>query len=82
MNEINVPEQLPDYNSPGYRGTWNQLFSINFGRKVKIEITMTDGTLRAISGELYMVGLSYVGVMCGDRVCLADLYSIKFVTFC
>ncbi len=80
--EINIPEQLPDFNSPGMQGSWRQLFAINIGRKVKIEVGLFDGTLRSIMGELYAVGNAWVAVVCGDKIVLADIFAIKFATFC
>lgn len=80
--EINIPDPLPDFNSENNIGTWRQLFASNIGKRAKIEISLFDGTVRSIMGDIYIVGNAYVGVMCGDKICLCDIYSIKFVTFC
>lgn len=79
--DINIPEPLPDFNSENNVGTWRQLFAANIGKRVKIEISMFDGSLRGICGDIYIVGGAYVGVSCGDKICLCDVFSIKFVTF-
>lgn len=82
MQDINFPEPMPDFNSEANIGTWRQLFSVNMGRRVKIDISLFDGTLKSIAGDLYIVGNSYVGVSCADKIYLADIFAIKFVTFC
>lgn len=79
--EINLPDPLPDFNAPNNVGTWKQLFAANIGRRVKIEIALFDGTVRSICGDLYLVGNSYVGVTCGDKLCFADIFAIKFASF-
>lgn len=79
--DINFPDPMPDFNSPNSVGTWKQLFATNIGKPVKIEISLFDSTLLSVTGELYIVGESYVGVMCDGKVCLVDVYAIKRVTF-
>ncbi|MCX4312537.1 MAG: hypothetical protein OSJ83_01570 [Clostridia bacterium] len=79
--EINIPDPLPDFNADSNIGTWKQLFAENIGKRAKIEISLFDGTLRGITGEIYIVGNTYVGVTCNGNVCLCDIYSVKFVTF-
>lgn len=81
MTDINFPEPAPDFNSPSSIGTWRQLFSVNIGKRVKIEIVLLGGELQSITGDIYIVGDSYVGVTCNDKIYLCDIYSIKFVTF-
>lgn len=81
MQDINFPEPAPDLNSPQNVGTFKQLFAANMGRRVKIEISLFNGALQSITGDLYIVGETYVGVTCADKVYLCDVYSIKFVTF-
>ncbi len=79
--DINIPEPLPDFNAENNIGTWKQLFASNIGKRVKIEISLFDGTVRSICGDIYLVGNAYVGVSSGDKLCFGDLFSIKFVTF-
>ena len=79
--EINIPDPMPDFNSENNVGLWKQLFAANIGKRVKIEISLFDGTVRSITGDIYIVGNAYVGVTCGGNICLCDIYSIKFVTF-
>ncbi|MCH5166093.1 MAG: hypothetical protein J1G01_06800 [Clostridiales bacterium] len=79
--EINIPDPLPDYNSDNNIGLWKQLFAANIGKRAKIETALFDGTVRGICGDIYIVGNAYVGVTCGDKICLCDIYSVKFVTF-
>ncbi len=79
--EINIPDPLPDFNSENNVGTWKQLFATNIGKRAKIEISLFDGSIRSISGEIYIVGNAYVGVTCNGNICLCDIFSVKFVTF-
>lgn len=79
--DINIPDPLPDFNSENNIGNWRQLFAANIGKRVKIEISLFDGTIRSVCGEIYIVGNSYVGVSCNESICLVDVFSIKFVTF-
>lgn len=82
MQDLNFPDPMPDFNSEANAGTWRQLFATNIGRRVKIEISLFNGVLQSITGDLYIVGDTYVGVTCGEKICLTDIYAIKFVTFC
>ena len=59
---INIPELLPDFDSPGSQGSWRQLFSVNIGRMVKIEVGLIDGTVRSVMGEIYAVGNAWVAL--------------------
>ena len=79
--DINFPDPMPDFNSPNNVGTWRQLFAVNMGKHVKIEISLFDSTLLAVAGELYIVGDNYVGVSCDGKISLVDIYAIKRVTF-
>lgn len=79
--EINIPDPLPDYNSEANIGTWRQLFAANIGKRVKIEVSLLDGDLRSMCGEIFLVGGSYVGLLSGNNLCFGDLYSVKFATF-
>lgn len=82
MQDLNFPDPMPDFDSEANVGTWRQLFADNMGRRVKIDISLFNGVLQSITGDLYIVGNSYVGVTCGDKIYLTDIYAIKFVTFC
>lgn len=79
--EINIPDPMPDFNSENNVGSWKQLFASNIGKRAKIEISLFDGTIRSITGDIYIVGNAYVGVLCGGNICLCDIFSIRFVTF-
>lgn len=79
--EINFPDPLPDFNALNNVGTWKQLFAANMGKRVKIEISLFDGSIRTICGDIYIVGNAYVGLMCGNNICLGDIFSIRFATF-
>ncbi len=82
VSEINIPDEMPDFNSPGNIGTWRQIFAANIGRTVKIEITVQlDGPTRSACGEIYVVGNSYVGLLCNGKVVLVDILSVKFAYF-
>lgn len=80
--EINIPELLPDLDAPGSQGSWRQLFSVNIGRMVKIEVGLIDGTVRSVMGEIYAVGNAWVALSCGDKIVLTDIFAVKFATFC
>lgn len=79
--DVNIPDPLPDYNSENNLGSWRQLFAANMGKRVKIDIAMLDGSLRSITGDIYLVGNAYVGVSCDGKLLFGDVYSIKFATF-
>ncbi len=79
--EINIPEPLPDYNSENNIGSWRQLFAANMGKRVKIELSLFDGTMKSICGDIYLVGNNYIGLSYGDKLYFGDLFSIKFATF-
>ena len=81
MQDINFPDPMPDINSESNIGTWKQLFAANIGKRAKIEISLFNGSIQSITGDIYIVGNAYVGVSCGDKIFLADIYAIKFVTF-
>ena len=48
--DINIPDPLPDFNSENNIGTWKQLFATNIGKRVKIDISLFDGSIRSVSG--------------------------------
>lgn len=79
--DINIPDPMPDFNSENNVGLWKQLFAANIGKRVKVEISLFDGTVRSICGDIYLVGNAYIGLSCGDKLCFGDIYSIRFVTF-
>lgn len=79
--DINIPDPLPDFNSENNVGSWKQLFASNIGRRVKIEISLFDGTVRSVCGDIYIVGNAYVGVSSGENICLVDIFSVKLATF-
>ena len=82
ISEINIPEEMPDFNSPGNIGSWRQILAANIGRNVKIEIAIQfDGPTRSACGEIYVVGNSYVGLLCNGKIVLVDTLAIKFVYF-
>lgn len=79
---MNIPDQLPDFNSPGNIGSWRQLLAANIGRYVRIEIAIQlDGPLRTVCGEIYSVGNSYVSLINNCTIVVADILSIKFAYF-
>ncbi len=79
---INIPDQLPDFNSQGNIGSWRQLLAANIGRNVKLEIGIQlEGPLRTVCGEIYTVGNSYVGLINNGKVIVADILSLKFAYF-
>ncbi len=79
--EINIPEPLPDFNSENNVGSWRQLLAANIGKRVKIDISMFDGSIRSAVGDIYLVGNAYAGVISGGNIVFADIFAIKFVTF-
>lgn len=79
--DINIPDPLPDFNSDNNIGTWKQLFATNIGKRVKIEISLFDGTVRSVTGDIYIVGNAYVGVSCNDNIYIVDIFSVKLATF-
>lgn len=79
---INIPDQLPDFNSPGNIGSWRQLLAANIGRYVKLEIgVQLEGPLRSVCGEIYSVGNSYVSLINNGMIIVADILSLKFAYF-
>ncbi len=82
MPEINIPEQSPDFNSPGNIGSWRQLFAANIGRKVRLEIVVyLSGPLHVVCGTLYSVGNSYVTLVCDNKIVAVDILAVKFAYF-
>ena len=80
--EINIPDEMPDFSAPGNVGTWRQILAANIGRKVKLEIIVQlDGPTRSAYGEIYVVGNSYVGLICNGKVTLVDILAVKFAYF-
>ncbi len=80
--EINIPEEGPDFNSPGNIGSWRQLFAANIGKYVKIEVSTTlNGALRAVCGVIYAVGNSYILLVNDGKVIAADILSVRFAYF-
>ena len=79
--DINIPDPLPDFNSENNIGTWKQLFATNIGKRVKIYISLFDGSIRSVSGDIYIVGNAYVGVSCDGKICIVDIFSVKLATF-
>lgn len=82
MPEINIPEEMPDFNSPGNVGSWRQILEANIGRKVRLDIALgLDTPLKSVCGEIYFVGNSYVALISNCKVLLADVLGIKFACF-
>ncbi len=82
ISEINIPDQMPDFNSPGNIGSWRQAFAANIGRFVRLEIAVVvSGPLRSVCGTIYSVGNQYVGLVCDGKIVLADILGIKFAYF-
>ncbi len=80
--EINIPEIMPDYNSPGNIGSWRQILAANIGRFVRIEISPSlSGPLRASCGTIYAVGNAYVALLCEGKTTLVDILAIKYAIF-
>lgn len=80
--DINIPEEGPDFNSPGNIGSWRQLFAENIGKYVKIEVSvMLNGNLRMVCGVIYAVGNSYVALKCDGKIICADILAVRFATF-
>lgn len=79
---INIPDPLPDFNSPNNVGTWRQLFAANIGKYVTMEIgVQLEGPLRTVCGEIYSVGNSYVSMINNGKIVVADILAIKFAYF-
>lgn len=79
---INIPDEMPDFDSPGNIGSWRQIFAANIGRKVRMEISLgLDAPLKTVCGEIYFVGNPYVALINGGTVILADILGIKFAYF-
>lgn len=80
--EINIPEEMPDFNSPGNVGSWRQLLAANIGRRVRIEISPTvSGSLRSTCGTILAVGASYVVLVCDGCAVAVDTLAVKYVYF-
>lgn len=80
--EINIPDEMPDFNAPGNVGAWRQLLAANIGRHIKIEISPTvSGALRSTCGTIYAVGNSYVVLVCDGDFIAVDTLSVKYVYF-
>lgn len=77
--EINIPENMPDFEVQSAIGTVNALLDANIGRRVKIDFTMMNGGLCSITGTVYAVGNSYVLLKNEEGFITGDIYSIKFV---
>ncbi len=81
--DVNIPENMPDFNSQGNVGSWRQVLAENIGKQVKLEISLSiDGQLRVVCGEIYFVGAQYVALISNGKVILSDILGIKFITFC
>ncbi len=80
--EINIPDQMPDFDSPGNIGSWRQILAANIGRHVRLEIsTSVNGNLKSVCGTIYTVGNAYVALACDGKIMLADILAVKFVYF-
>jgi len=81
-SEINIPDNMPDFDSPGNIGSWRQVLAANVGRHVRIEIAIgLETPLKSVCGEIYFVGNAYIGLICNGKVVLADILGIKFAYF-
>ncbi len=77
-----IPDEMPDFNSPGNVGSWRQILAANIGRKARIDIALElDTPLKSVCGEIYFVGNAYVALISNGKVLLADILGIKFVYF-
>ena len=82
MPGINIPDEMPDFNSPGNIGSWRQILAANIGRKVRLDISLgLDSPIKTVCGEIYFVGSSYVALINSGKVLLADILGIKFAYF-
>ncbi len=80
--EINIPDEMPDFNSPGNIGSWRQLLAANIGREIRMEIsTSISGNLRVTCGTIYAVGNAYVALVSEGNIVAVDILSIKYIYF-
>ncbi|KPU46228.1 hypothetical protein OXPF_01470 [Oxobacter pfennigii] len=89
--QVNIPpqvQQVPDFFQTDETPVMDPQFTQGFlrtqiGKKVKVEFLIGTNTTTDRIGTLVGVGISYILIRLAetDDILLADMYSIKFVTF-
>ena len=80
---IVIPENLPDIDDQPYRGSFQQLFMANVGKRVRIDFLIGSSNMTSQTGVIYAVTTQYVVLrnISQDSYVACDNFSIKFVTF-
>ena len=80
---IVIPESLPDFDQPPYRGTFQQLLTANVGKLVRIDFMVGSDRTVSQTGILDAVGVQYVVLHQpeSNTFVTGDVFGIKFITF-
>ncbi len=82
MQDIVLPQIMPDFDKEPYVGTFQQFFSHNVGKVVRIDVMVGLSNLKSINGVIYSVGMQYVNVYVPtqNQYVLCELSTLRFAT--
>lgn len=82
MNQIVIPQNMPDFDDVPYRGYYQQFFAANIGKRVKIDFLTGSCGTTSQSGVVYATGAQYVVLYRpqDDTYITGEIFGIKFVT--